>query len=66
MWVAIVWKNWMHRNRIVFNSGIVNGMEIFTLAQLKAWSWNKFRWKRANYYVSNWLLCPIICLQNTS
>jgi len=64
--VAIVWKIWMYKNRIVFNSEIVDDVEIFTLAQLKAWSWNKFRWKRVNYFVSDWLLCLIICLQNTS
>jgi len=25
----------------MFNNGVVDGVEIFTLAQLKAWSWNK-------------------------
>jgi len=30
----------------VFNSGIVDDVNISTLAQLKAWSWNKFRWQR--------------------
>jgi len=33
----------MRKNKIVFNSGIVDDVKIFTLAQLKAWSWNKFR-----------------------
>jgi len=66
MWVAIVWEICMHRNKIEFNSGIVDDVEIFTLAQLKVWSWNKFRWQSGNYCVSDWLLCPIIYLQNTS
>ena len=38
MWVAIVFEIWRHRNKIVFNKGVVDDVEIFTLAQLKAWS----------------------------
>jgi len=43
MWLAIVSEIWRHRNKIVFNNWVVDGVEIFTLTQLKAWSWNKFR-----------------------
>jgi len=62
VWVAVVWEIWYHRNRIVFKNGVVDDVEIFTLAQLKAWSWAKFRWLRVNYSVSDWLICPQICL----
>jgi len=41
--VAIMLEIWSRRNKIVFNNVVVDGVEIFTLAQLKAWSWNKFR-----------------------
>jgi len=43
VWVAIMLEIWSRRNKIVFNNVVVDGVEIFTLAQLKAWSWNKFR-----------------------
>jgi len=39
----IVWEIWKYRNKITFNNGIVYDVEIFTLAQLKTWSWVKFR-----------------------
>jgi len=66
MWVALVWEIWMHRNRIVFNSGVVDDVEIFTLAKLKAWSWNRFRWQMVHYFVSDWFLYPTLCLLDTS
>jgi len=36
--MAVVWKIWYHKNRIVFKNKVVDDIEIFTLAQLKAWS----------------------------
>jgi len=30
----------------VFNSGVVDATKIFIMAQLKAWSWTMFRYKR--------------------
>jgi len=30
-----VWEIWKHRNRIVFNNGVMDDLEIFILAQLK-------------------------------
>jgi len=46
MWVAIVYEIWKQRNRIVFYNGRVDVQEIFTLAQLNAWTWAKFKWHR--------------------
>jgi len=36
MWLAIMWEIWRHRNKIVFNNGVVDHVEIITLVQLKA------------------------------
>jgi len=30
---------WCHRNKDIFKGGVVDHSKIFTLAQLKAWSW---------------------------
>jgi len=54
MWVAIR----KHKNNVVFNNGVLDDIEIFVLAQLKAWSWAKFRPKGVNYSLSDWCLCP--------
>jgi len=43
MWVAIVWELWKHRNNVVFNDRVVDDSEIFVLAQLRGWSWTKFK-----------------------
>jgi len=43
MWVAIVWEIWKHRNNVVFNNRVGDDSEIFVLAQLRGWSWAKFR-----------------------
>jgi len=36
--MTTVWKIWKHRNKIVFNKGKVDVVDIFVLTQLKAWS----------------------------
>jgi len=33
--VAIVSEIWSHKNKVVFNGGVVDAEEIFSLAQLK-------------------------------
>jgi len=43
MWVVKVRKIWLHGNRIVLKNDIVNCEEIFYLAQIKWWSWTKYR-----------------------
>jgi len=39
MWVAIIWCIWNQRNNIIFRNARVVADEVFTLAQLKSWSW---------------------------
>jgi len=39
MWAAIVSEIWNHRNKVVFNGGVVGDEEIYSLAQLKGWLW---------------------------
>jgi len=41
VWVAIVWEIWAQRNKVVFNGGVVDLVEVFSLAQLKGWLWAK-------------------------
>jgi len=35
MWVTIVTKTWAHRNKVVFRNGIVDNVEIFSLAHIR-------------------------------
>jgi len=42
MWLELVKEIWNHRNRLIFNNGKVDEIEIFALAQMNAWTWAKF------------------------
>jgi len=33
--VTVVWKIWKLRNKVVFNNGVVDDLEIFSLAQIE-------------------------------
>jgi len=44
--MTIVLKIWNHRNKVVFNRGVVDVVEIFSLAQLKGWLWIKHKLSR--------------------
>jgi len=39
IWVGIKSEIWNHRNRVVFENGRVDLVEVFTVAQRKTWSW---------------------------
>ena len=38
MWISIIWGIWNNRNMIIFNNAVVDPVEIFALAQVKAWA----------------------------
>jgi len=37
--MTVIVEIWKQRNHIIFNNATFNPIEIFILAQLKAWSW---------------------------
>jgi len=49
---------WCHRNKVIFKGGVVDHSEIFTLAQLKAWSWVTSKILLA------WCLALLSCLKS--
>jgi len=62
LWVAIVWEVWSYKNKVVFKGGVVDAVEIFSLAQLKGWLWAKNKMKRTTFSYSDWILSPVQCL----
>jgi len=52
MWIAIIWGIWNHRNRIIFNNGVVNPIEIFVMPQLKVWIWVTNKFPKSNFSIS--------------
>jgi len=31
MWIVIIWEIWNHKNKIIFNNGVVDPIEIFAM-----------------------------------
>ena len=60
VWVAIIDEIWKHKNNYIFKDGTINHFEIFSLAQLKTWSWT------TSYSVcvsfSHWCFDLLTCL----
>jgi len=38
IWVGVVGEIWIHRNSIIFNNGVIDASEVYTLIQAKVWS----------------------------
>jgi len=51
---SIIWGIWNHRNRIIFNNGVVNPIEIFAMAQVKVWAWITYKFPKSNFSYSDW------------
>ena len=63
MWIAI-WGIWNHINRIVFNSAVVDPIEIFIVAQVKAWEWVSYNPPKSCFSYSNWCINVYACLKS--
>jgi len=63
VWVAVVWEIWVQRNKVIFNEGVDDAVEIFSLAQLKGWLWAKYKNIGLYFSLAEWLLCPLQCLK---
>jgi len=64
VWISMVREIWCHRNKVIFKGGVVDYSEIFTLAQLKAWSWVTSKIPSACFSFSDWCLAPLSCLKS--
>jgi len=62
MWFALALEIWKHMNKIVFDNGQLDEVEIFVKAQWQAWSWAKFGRQRIEYSFPKWCLNPTVCL----
>jgi len=64
MWMAVVWVIWKQRNNIIFSSGTIDNIEMFTVAQLKTWGWITTKFPKAELSYSDWCLNPLSCLKS--
>ena len=63
IWVGFVSEIWNHRNRVVFENGQVDLVEVFTVTQRKTWSWVTVKEKSVVFSYSDWCLDPICCMR---
>jgi len=56
VWIAVLWSIWNHRNAEVFKERKVDSEEIFSLAQLQAWTWMKRKIRSFDFYFFDWVL----------
>jgi len=56
IWVGVVSELWYHRNFVIFNRGVADALEVFTLMQIKVWSWISAKTRPAGLSYSNWCL----------
>jgi len=66
LWISIIWNTWSHRNRVVFRKEKVDVEEIFTMAQLRVWTWIKHKSPIVKFSYVEWLQCPIECIRSVS
>ena len=63
MWLAVVKALWIHRNKVIFDVGQVDEVEIFAVAQLHAWSWTKFSGLKLRGTFAEWCMHSVDCLR---
>jgi len=62
IWIAVVNEIWKHRNKHIFQGGVIDHSEMFTLAQLKVWSWVTSKSVYACFTYYEWCIDPMACM----
>ena len=66
VWIAVVGELWFHRNKRIFRGDKINHFEIFTLAQMKAWSWVQSKESGRSFSYSDGCLEILICMKSVN
>jgi len=64
VWIVVVGELWFHRNKRIFRGGRIYHIEIFTLTQIKAWSWVLSKMHGVSFSYLDWCLEPLICMRS--
>jgi len=56
VWIAMVSEIWKHRNKHIFQCGVIDLSEVFTLAQLRVWSWRTSKTVSVRFSYSEWCI----------
>jgi len=58
IWIALVSEIWRHMNNCLFKGGVVHHTEVFSLTQVKVWSWINSKIPSMSFSFSEWCLEP--------
>ena len=58
--IAMVCEIWRHRNNCIFKGGVIDHSKIFSLAQLKVWSWISVKVSLVDFSFSDWCLESLV------
>jgi len=61
VWIALVSEIWTHKNNCLFKGGMVDLTEIFSLTQVKVWSWIL---SKKPLLISDGCLEPLVCMHS--
>ncbi|WJX67033.1 hypothetical protein P8452_51532 [Trifolium repens] len=65
IWCAVIWSVWRHRNRIVFENGVLDGVELLDDIKVASWKWWIGRGSSSPpclFY--EWKAEPVLCIKN--
>ncbi|XP_020236751.1 uncharacterized protein LOC109816240 [Cajanus cajan] len=58
IWVATVWSLWLHQNKMVFNNGVCDVLEVVESTKYRAWKWLTAGMSHGSIPFVNWLNEP--------
>jgi len=62
VWITLVSEIWRHMNNCLFKGDVVDHSEVFSLAQLKVWSWIVSKIPSVNFSLFDWCLESLVCM----
>lgn len=63
IWVGVVREIWNLRNNIIFKRGMADAFEVFSMVQVKVWSWVYINFRSASFSFSDWCLEPMVFMR---
>jgi len=63
IWVGVVSEIWYHKNNIIFKRGVADAFEVFSLVQVKVWTWISINFRSVSFSFSDWCLEPMLCMR---
>jgi hypothetical protein len=62
IWTAVIWIIWRHRNRIIFENGVVDGASMVEDVKLVSWKWWIGKGSSPLCLLYEWQAEPVLCL----